>query len=128
MTSPFTPTGDKDLREYIASAWTQLALVDDTNTIEAVLDIPSDSRVSWTDPTTNPIEARAEMSGDDSDIDAPVEFSGTALYLSGAAVSAGDALADTTPVHDDSFANSDGLFLGANQTATLIHEIQQPQS
>jgi len=127
MTSPYNSAGQQDLREYITGAWTQLALVDDTDTIEAVIDIPTDSRVSWTNPGTNPIEARAEVSGNDSDINAPVEFSGTALYLSGATVSAGDALADTTPVHDDAFANADGLFLGDNQTATLVHEIQQPQ-
>jgi len=127
MSSQFSVTGDQDLREYIVNNWTQLALVDDTDTIEAVLDIPTDTRVSWSDPAENPIEARVEVSGDDSDIDAPVEFSGTALYLSGATVSAGDALANTDPVHDDGFANADSLFLGLNQTATLIHEIQQPQ-
>jgi len=127
MTSPYNSAGQQDLREYITGAWTQLALVDDTDTIEAVIDIPTDSRVSWSDPSKNPIEARAEVSGDDSDINAPVELGGTALYLSGATVSAGDAVADTTPVHDDAFANADGLFLGNNQTATLVHEIQQPQ-
>lgn len=127
MTSPFNAVGDQDLRDHIVASWTQLALVDDSGTIEAVLDIPNESRVSWTDPADNPIAARAEVSGDDGDIAAPVEFSGTALYLSGAAVSAGDALSDTSPVHSDAFSNTDGLFLGATQTATLIHEIQQPQ-
>lgn len=127
MTSPYNDIGQQDLREYITANWTQLALINDTDTIEAVLDIPSDSRVSWSDPATNPIEARAEVSGDDSDISAPVEFSGTALYLSGATVSAGDALSDTSPADDDAFANTDGLFLGSTQTATLVHEIQQPQ-
>ena len=127
MPSPFNDIGDQDLRQYITGAWTQLALVDDSDTIEAVLDIPSDSRASWSGPADNPIEARAEVSGDDSDIAAPVEFSGTALYLSGAAVSAGDALADTSPVDDGVFANTDGLFLASNQTVTLVHEIQQPQ-
>lgn len=127
MTSPYDPVGQQDLREHITNNWTQLALVDDTDTIEAVLDIPNDSRVSWTDPATNPIKARVEVSGDDSDIDAPVEFSGTALYLSGATVSPGDALADTAPAHSDTFANSDGLFLGSNQSVTLVHEAQQPQ-
>ena len=128
MTSPFTPTGDKDLREYITSAWTQLALVDDTDTVKAVLDIPSDNRVSWTDPADNPIEARATINGDDSDIDAPAEIAGTALFSGDATVSAGDALADVSPVHEGLFDNLDGtLLVAAGQDSTIVHEIQQPQ-
>jgi len=128
MTSPYNSAGQQDLREYITGAWTQLALVDDTDTIEAVLDIPSDSRVSWTDPGTNPIEARATVNGGDGDINAPVEIAGTALFTGDATVSAGDALADVSPVHDGVFDNLDGtLLVAAGQDSTFVHEVQQPQ-
>lgn len=128
MTSPYNDAGQQDLREYITANWTQLALIDETDTIEAVLDITSDSRASWTDPATNPIEARATVNGGDSDIDAPVEIAGTALFTGDATVSAGDALADVSPTHDGAFGNLDGtLLVSSGQDSTFVHEIQQPQ-
>ena len=128
MTSEYNDRGNEDLREYITSSdgWTQLALVDDNDDIEAVIDIPSDGRLSWSDPSSNPIEASGDVSGDDSDISTPVEIAGTALYSSDESPSAGEALSDTDPTHDDNFEGAN-VIIDSGDTVTIEHEIQQPE-
>jgi hypothetical protein len=127
MPSQFDPAGQQNLREYITNNWLQLALVDGSNIVETVIDIPSDSRTSWSDPDTNPIEVTADISSGDGDIDAPVEFSGTALFVGGDLVTAGDPISAFTPADFSGFENVGSVFLGSGQSVTLIHEIQQPE-
>jgi hypothetical protein len=127
MPSQFDPAGQKDLREYITDNWIQLVLVDDSNIVETVIDIPSDSRTSWSDPDTNPIEVTADISSGDADIDAPVEFTGTAVFVTDDLVTAGDPISAFSPAHFAGFENVGTVNLGAGQSVTLIHEIQQPK-
>lgn len=125
MTSPFNAEGDADIREYITSNWTQLSLVRDGGTIEAVIDIPSDSRASWSAASSNPIEVTMTVSAGDADISAPLSLQGTAIHDAGEAVSAGDALGNTTPYHDDAFQAGD-LVIASGQTIDIVHQLQQP--
>jgi hypothetical protein len=127
MPSQYDPAGQQDLREYITNNWLQLALVDDSNIVETVIDIPSDSRTSWSDPDTNPIEVTADISSGDGDISAPVEFTGAALFVAGAPVTVGDPISVFTPAHFAGFENVGTVFLGSGESVTLIHEIQQPE-
>ena len=128
MTSKYNDRGNEDIREYITSSdgWTQLALVDDSDTIEAVLDIPAGSRLSWSPPSTTPITASGDVSGGDSDISTPVEIAGTALYSSDESPTAGESLGDTNPTHDDNFEGAN-VIIDSGDTVTIEHEIQQPE-
>jgi hypothetical protein len=127
MPSQFDPAGQQDLREYITDNWTQLALVDDSNVVEAVIDIATDSRAAWSDPGTNPIEVTADISGSDTDINTPVDLSGTALFVEGETATVGSPLSVLLPAHFAGFETVDTVFVGSSQSVTLIHEIQQPK-
>jgi hypothetical protein len=127
MPSQYDAAGQQDLREYITNNWLQIALIDDSNVVETVIDIPTDSRTAWSDPDTNPIEVTADINSSDSDIDAPVEFRGTALFVEGEPVAAGDQIDVLSPAHFSGFENVGTVLLGSGQSVTLIHEIQQPK-
>jgi|APHM01.1.fsa_nt_gi hypothetical protein len=70
MASSFNAAGEEDLRSYIQSNWTYVALIDDTGSEITRIDIINDSRASWSSGSaSNPLTATITVTGGDSDID-----------------------------------------------------------
>lgn len=124
--SDFEPHGYETLREFVSSSdgWRYLAIVDDAGNLEAVIDVPNDSRASWGAATDNPVVLQADIVGGDSDISTPVEIQGTALYDVEPTV--GAALTNTNPTHEDNFEEAN-VIIDENDKVNIDHHIELPE-
>lgn len=124
--SDFETHGYETLREFVSSpdGWRYLAVIDDAGDLEAVLDVPNDSRASWGAASDNPVVLQADIAGANSDITTPVEIQGTALYDVEPTV--GAALSDTNPTHEDNFEEANAI-VDDNDKVELYHHIELPE-
>lgn len=117
MTSPIESAGYTDLRSYVESNWTTIALLDTSDTEITRIDLTSDSRVTLnSDSATNPLEYEILISGDDSDITLPVTIDTTEVYKSSGA---------TTRMGADTYA--DATLQNSGDELVLTHQIALPQ-
>jgi len=117
MAEPHTSAGNQDLREAIKSRWTHVALIDDTGSEETRIDIATDSRTSWGDPSTNPLTLSISVSGGDSDISLPVTLARTELYPDGTSSSA---------YSGDDFDEGNATLGASADTLDIAHDVEQP--
>lgn len=116
MSSPYSTYGYDDLREYAATTYTHLALLDPQGSEITRIDVTSDSRMQNTpDGTTNPLSYVVEIEGGDSDIPNPVTVSSTALY---------ETASSSTPVGTDNM--KDATVEAQYDTLTISHDQELP--
>ena len=90
--------GEDDIRSYIQSNWTFIALTDDAGAEIFRVDVTADSRFAFSsDSTADPLTISGSVTGGDSDISLPVTVSGSELYKSAS---------DATVRSDETFANA----------------------
>jgi hypothetical protein len=117
MTSPIESAGYTDLRSYVESNWTTIALLDTNNSEITRIDLQNDSRVTLvSDSATNPLEYQIKITGSDSDISLPVTIDTTEVYKSSSA---------TTRMGADTYA--DATLQESGDELTLTHQVALPQ-
>jgi hypothetical protein len=114
--SDFNGYGYEDLRTAVTTRWSHIALVDDAGNEVTRIDIANDSRASWGDPSTNPVDLSVTITGADSDIPTPTEFSGSSLHTS----------ASSSATHDDNFEGAN-VIIDSNDQLELTHSVELPQ-
>ena len=119
MTTPHTAAGDQDIREYIESNWTHIALVDDEGAEETRIDIGADERASFVSGATdNPLTVEAEVQGADDDISVPTTLVRSELYK---VETGGDELSG------DGFDEGSAEITDEADTLRVTHNIEQPE-
>jgi hypothetical protein len=117
MTSPIESAGYTDLRSYVESNWTTIALLDSNDSEITRIDLESDGRVNLvSDSATNPLEYEITITGSDSDISLPVTIDTTEVYKSSSA---------TTRMGTDTY--SDATIKKSQDEVTITHQIALPQ-
>jgi len=92
-----TTTGLEDLRNYIQTNWTDVALIDDGGNVVTQIDITTDGRFSFSSGSgANPLTVSGTVTGSDGDIPLPTTFSAVELRKSGG----------TAAQEDQSFTNA----------------------
>ena len=120
MASPFDSAGYEDVRSYIQSNWTHVALVDDDGNEVTRINITSDSRSSWSSGSgSNPLEATITVAGGDSDID--VQSNGTITIVQTESYRGN---ATSTRMAADPF--TDATVEATNDEVTITHTIEHP--
>ena len=119
MTTPHTAAGDQDIREYIESNWTHIALVDDEGAEETRIDIAADERASFVSGAAdNPLTIEVEVEGADSDIEIPTTLVRSELYK---VETGGDEMSG------DDFAEGSAEIGSEADTLVVTHDIEQPE-
>jgi hypothetical protein len=114
--SDFNALGYEDLRTAVTNRWSHIALIDDAGNEVTRIDIANDSRTSWGDPSTNPVDLSVTITGADSDIPTPTEFSGSSLHTSDS----------SSATHDDNFEGAN-VIIDDNDQLELTHSVELPQ-
>lgn len=89
MVSPLPIDGYQDLRSYIQSNWTHIAIIDDTDSEVLRWNITDNNNVSWSSGSaSNPLEITLTVTGSDVQDNGgtlPVTVIGSTLYKSASA-------------------------------------------
>ena len=118
MTTPHTDAGDEDIRAYIESNWTHIALIDDDAEEVTRIDIDEDERASFTSGAeTNPLTIEIEVEGADDDIPVPTTFTRSELYK---------VETDGDELSGDDFAEGAAEIASEADTLLVTHDIEQP--
>ena len=118
MTTPHTAAGDQDIREYIESNWTHIALIDDTDAEETRIDIGADERASFVSGAAdNPLTIEVEVEAADADIEIPTTLVRSELYKTD---SGGDELSG------DDFDEGAAEVSDEAEILRVTHNIEQP--
>ena len=118
MTTPHPDAGDEDIRAYIESNWTHIALIDDDAEEVTRIDIEEDSRASFTSGAeTNPLTIEVTVEGSDDDIPVPTTFTRSELYK---VDTGGDELSG------DDFDEGSAEIASENDTLQVTHDVEQP--
>lgn len=120
MADPLSTAGYEDLRSYVQNNWKYVALINDSGTEVTRINIPNDSRASWTSGSgSNPLEVEVVVTGGDSDID--VQSNGATTISKAASYktsTGGSNLGDETLTNATLEASQDEL--------TVTHTIEIP--
>lgn len=119
MPTQFDAAGFEDLRQYVQNNWDHIALLDTGGTEHLRIDVPNDSRASFSsDYTSNPVTATITITGQDL-IDAgatlPVTLDTTETYKTDAATS--------RTSHD---THTDATLEASSDEVTITHDYEQP--
>lgn len=116
MVQSFNSGGYEDVRGYIQSNWTFVALIDDGGAEETRIDVPNDSRASFSSGSaSNPVEITITVTGGDSDITTPVTLAETASYKTSSS---------STSLANDTMTNA--TLEASNDELTITHQIEHP--